>query len=49
MTYLKDKTVKVGVVGMGKMGLLHCGILSVLPGVELVGVCEPAKLTRRIL
>jgi predicted dehydrogenase len=47
--YLLDKTLKVGVVGMGKMGLLHCGILNVLPGVELAGVCEPVQLTRRIL
>jgi predicted dehydrogenase len=44
-----DKLLKVGVVGMGKMGLLHCGLLSVLPGVELAGVCEPVKLTRRML
>jgi predicted dehydrogenase len=40
---------RVGVVGMGKMGLLHSGILNVLPGVELAGVCEPVQLTRRIL
>ena len=49
MTYLQDKALKVGVVGMGKMGLLHTGILNVLPEVELAGVCEPVKLTRRIL
>jgi predicted dehydrogenase len=46
---LSDRILKVGVVGMGKMGLLHCGILNVLPGVELAGVCEPAKFTRRML
>ena len=49
MTGLSDKTLKVGVVGMGKMGLLHCGILNVLPGAELAGVCEPVKFTRRML
>jgi predicted dehydrogenase len=49
VTYLENNNLKVGVVGMGKMGLLHCGILNVLPGVELVGVCEPAKFTRRML
>ena len=49
MAHLSDKTLKVGVAGMGKMGLLHCGILNVLPGVELAGVCEPVQLTRRIL
>jgi len=40
---------KVGVVGMGKMGILHSGILNVLPQTELAGVCEPVKLTNRIL
>ena len=49
MAWLADKNLRVGVVGMGKMGLLHSGILNVLPGVELAGVCEPASLTRRIL
>jgi predicted dehydrogenase len=44
-----QQKLKVGVVGMGKMGILHAGILNVLPGVELAGVCEPVKLTNRIL
>jgi predicted dehydrogenase len=46
---MSGKKLRVGVVGMGKMGLLHSGILNVLPGVELAGVCEPVQLTRRIL
>jgi len=44
-----DEKLRVGVVGMGKMGLLHCGVLNVLPSVELTAVCEPAPLIRRIL
>jgi predicted dehydrogenase len=40
---------KVAVVGLGKMGFLHCGILNVLPGVKLVGVCEATPFTRRII
>jgi predicted dehydrogenase len=44
-----QEKLKVGVVGMGKMGIMHAGILNVIPGVELTGVCEPAKLTNRIL
>jgi predicted dehydrogenase len=44
-----DEPLRVGVVGMGKMGLLHLGLLNVLPNVELVGLCEPVQLTRRIL
>jgi predicted dehydrogenase len=46
---LLDRLLKVGIVGMGKMGFLHCGILNVLPGVQLAGVCEPVHLTRRVL
>jgi predicted dehydrogenase len=34
---------------MGKMGLLHSGILNVVPGVDFVAACEPVNLTRRIL
>lgn len=40
---------RVAVVGMGKMGLLHAGILSVLPNVQLVAVCEKSVVTRRLL
>jgi predicted dehydrogenase len=38
---------RVAVVGLGKMGLLHAGILNVLPNVELVAVCEKSSLIRR--
>ena len=31
---------KVGVIGAGKIGTLHTRILSKLPGVKLVGVCD---------
>jgi predicted dehydrogenase len=44
-----QEKLRVGVVGMGKMGILHAGILNVLPNVELAGVCEPVKLTNRVL
>ena len=40
---------RVAVVGLGKMGFLHCGILNVLPSVKLVGVCEATPFTRRII
>jgi len=46
---LESDSLRVAVVGLGKMGLLHCGILNVLPGVELAGVCEAAPFTRRII
>jgi len=38
---------KVAVVGLGKMGLLHASILSVLDDVELVALCEKSTLVRR--
>ena len=41
--------IKVGVVGLGKMGLLHSCIVNVLPDVKLVALCEKSGLTRRLL
>jgi len=38
---------RVAIVGLGKMGLVHAGILNVLPGVELVALCEKNNLIRR--
>lgn len=32
--------VHVAIVGLGKMGLLHAGILNTLPNVELAAICE---------
>jgi len=45
---MSDKLVRVGVVGLGKMGLLHTGVLSTLPGVELAAICEKSSFMRRI-
>lgn len=50
--WLKDlagKSLKVAVVGMGKMGVLHSCILNVLPNVRLVALCEKSVFTRRLL
>jgi len=38
---------KVGVVGLGKMGLLHAALLSVLPGVEVAALCERSGVVAR--
>jgi predicted dehydrogenase len=46
---LSAEKLKVAVVGFGKMGMLHAGILSVLPRVQLVAVCEKSGLVRRFL
>lgn len=39
---------KVAVIGLGKMGLLHSSILSVIPSVEVVGLCDKSFMLRRI-
>jgi predicted dehydrogenase len=39
--------IRVGIVGLGKMGLLHASILGVLDDAELVAICEKNSLVRR--
>ena len=41
-------SLRVGVIGSGKMGLLHASLLKTMPGVELAAVCEKSSLTRRL-
>ena len=43
-----DKKLKVGVVGLGKMGLLHASLLSVMPNVQLAALCDKSWLMRRL-
>jgi predicted dehydrogenase len=38
--------VKIGVVGLGKMGTLHASILNTIPGVQVVAFCEKKPLIR---
>jgi predicted dehydrogenase len=44
---MKGKKLRIGIVGLGKMGLVHSGILNVLPNVELAAVCEKNSMIRR--
>lgn len=44
-----EKELRVAVVGFGKMGMLHAGILNVLPKVKLVAICEKSGLIRRFV
>ncbi len=46
---LSTEKLKVAVVGFGKMGMLHAGILNALPQAELVAVCEKSRLIRKFL
>ena len=45
---LSNAPLRAAVVGLGKMGWLHAGLLNVLPNVELVALCEKSVITRKI-
>jgi predicted dehydrogenase len=46
---LSGDKLRTAIVGFGKMGILHAGILNVLPKVRLVAVCEKSGLIRRFM
>ena len=46
---LSGESLRVAVVGLGKMGLLHSCILNVLPNVQLVALCEKSAMIRKLL
>ena len=35
-----EKKLRIAVIGLGKMGLLHASILSAMPNVEIVALCD---------
>lgn len=39
--------IKVGIVGLGKMGLMHASIINMLEHAELLGICEKSGLIRK--
>ena len=41
---LSRETLRVAVVGLGKMGLLHASILNVLSNVQLTALCDKSSL-----
>jgi predicted dehydrogenase len=45
---LKDKRLRFGIIGLGKMGLLHASLVNVIPEVELVALCEKSALMNRL-
>jgi predicted dehydrogenase len=45
----KRQAMKVGVVGLGKMGLLHMGILNSLEDVKIVAITEKEKIISRYI
>ncbi|MFC1943368.1 Gfo/Idh/MocA family protein [Chloroflexota bacterium] len=38
---------RIAIIGLGKMGLLHASLLSTIPEVKLVALCEKSGLIRR--
>jgi len=46
---LSGESLRVAVVGLGKMGLLHASILNVLPNVHVVALCDKSVMIRRFL
>ena len=44
---LTTEILKVAVIGLGKMGLLHASILSTLPHVHLVALCDKSHMLLR--
>jgi predicted dehydrogenase len=46
LSLVEDK-LRVGIVGFGKMGLVHTSVLNTLPNVEVVAVCDKSDLVRR--
>jgi len=45
---LSERKLRLGVIGLGKMGLLHASLLNVFPEVELVTFCEKNALMNRL-
>ncbi len=45
----EDDRIRVGIIGCGKMGLLHASLLNVLPMTHLVVICEKSARMRKWL
>jgi predicted dehydrogenase len=44
-----NNPLRVGVIGLGKMGLLHLGILNALKDTKVVAYAEPQEIVRRYM
>ena len=47
MKTLSRESLRVAVIGLGKMGLLHASILNVLPNVQLIAICDKSDMIRK--
>jgi predicted dehydrogenase len=41
-----DPKLKIGVIGLGKMGIMHACLLNTFPNVQVAGVCDKSRLIR---
>jgi predicted dehydrogenase len=48
MNSVDSKALKVGVIGLGKMGVMHACLLNVFPNVKLSALCDKSRLMRTI-
>lgn len=46
---MSEEPIRAGLVGLGKMGIVHSCILKVLPNVQLAALCEKSRLARWFL
>lgn len=46
---MEMRRLNIAIVGFGKMGMLHAGILNILPNVRLIAICEKSGFLRRFL
>ena len=47
MKHLSRESLRVAIIGLGKMGLLHASILNTLPNVELAALCDKDAVIRK--
>jgi predicted dehydrogenase len=43
------RSLRIAIVGLGKMGLLHASFLNVMPNVEVVALCDKSFLLRKFI
>jgi predicted dehydrogenase len=43
-----NSPLKVGVIGLGKMGIMHACLLNTLPNVNVIALCDKSRLIRTI-
>ncbi len=39
---------KIGIIGLGKMGITHACLLNVLPNVKVAALCDSSRLMRTL-